>query len=451
MEPIRSRAERAFRTLKEDRSLRSILGRAGWLTSANGLTIVLGAIQGALTARLLGVAGWGSLAIALSFSSIISLFLSFQMQEFVVKWVTQFSDDGTARAATAFKLALMGEAASALLAFAIVQMLAGWAASAFAKNPDLAWAFRAVAVITLFQAGQQSLVGMLQVKHDFRTQGLIQATSQTASTLGVAVVFFVGGGMAAVVAVTIGAAALTSAMMWTFGARAANAVLPSGWLRSKRVRLGGFGREMAKFAFLGNLRGTLSSATNSGNLLVLGFLSNPLGVGYYKLATSIAGIASLPNSPLSAASFPDFVAAYRERDWTRFRTLMRRGSAVAALWFVPASVGLLILARPAIALLYGPAFLPAVPALAILLIGVTADGLLYWETNSLLAMGEPGYLATVALVAMIVKYTLAFLLVPIGGYLVMAAADSFVVIGKNALNARRTLRRLRVEEAMTDG
>jgi PST family polysaccharide transporter len=387
----------------------------------------------------------------MSFSSIIALFLSFQMQEFVVKWVTQFGDDGTAKAGTAFKLALLGEAGSGLVAFALVQLLAPWGAVTFAKNPEFAWVFRSLAVVILLQMGQQSLIGMLQVKHDFRTQGLIQATSQTASTVGIALVFLAGGGIAAVVAVNIGAAALTAALLWTFGLRAAHAVLPAGWVRSKRVPLGGFGREMARFAFLGNLRGTLSSATNSGNLLVLGFLSNPLGVGYYKLATSIAGIAALPNSPLSAASFPDFVEAYKNKAWDRFRSLMRRGSAVAALWFVPAAALLLILANPAIALLYGPAFLPAVPALAILLVGVTADGVMYWETNSLLAMGEPGYLATVALVAMVVKYTLAFLFVPIGGYLVMAAADTFVVIGKNILNARRTLRRLRANESMTNG
>jgi len=207
---------------------------------------------------------------------------------------------------------------------------------------------------------------------------------------------------------------------------------------------------MTHFAILGNLRGTLSSIMNDGDLLVLGLLRNPVEVGYYKLAKAISQIAGLPMMPLVSASYPEFSAAAAAESWDEFRALMRRGSKVAALWLVPVSVGLVILARPAIAALYGPSFLPAAPALAILLVGINIDGVLYWTSATMLAMGEPGYLAGVSLWVTAIKYAMAFLLVPVGGYLALAAVQSFVVVSMNTLVSRRALATLRIRESTAD-
>ena len=448
MSSVRSWIHRTRHMLHEDDVLRSVLRNASLLTSSSGIVIVLSAVQGILTARMLGVALWGVLAVAMSFSTIVNLFLSFRMQAFVVKWVTHFQGDGTARAATAFKLAVAGEAGAALVAFAIVELLAGWGASVFSKNQDFSWIFRSVALLIVLQAGQQSLTGMLQVDGKFSVQALVSMVSQAASICGIIVVYLAGWGIHGVVDVVVGAAVVASALMWTFGLRAARDVLPEGWTRQKLVRFGGLGREMTRFAILGNLRGTLDSARNSADLLILGLLSNPLAIGYYKLASSIAQIANLPNVPLSDASLREFCAAFAARSWSDFRTLMGHGSRIAALWFLPVACGLFVVARPAISLLYGRSFLPAVPALGILLIAVCVDGILYWAGAALLSMGEPGYLSAVSLLATSAKYVLAFLLVPVGGYIAMAAVESFTLVGMNALSARRALQRLRIRESM---
>ena len=129
---------------------------------------------------------------------------------------------------------------------------------------------------------------------------------------------------------------------------------------------------------------------------------------------------------------------------------MRRGSKVMAFWLVPVSVGLVLVGWPAIALLYGQSFVPAVPALAILLVGIVIDGVLFWTRITLLSMGEPGYPTAVNAWMTGAKYALAFLLVPVGGYLMLAALHSLALAGMNALTARRTLSRLRIRESMSD-
>lgn len=414
------------------------------------MLILLATIQGVLTARILGVAVWGTLGIALSFSAVIGRLLSFRMHEFVVKWVTEFNGDDTPRASAAFKLALVGDVGSALVAFAIVELLAGWGAAVFAKNVAFAWIFQITALTIVFQAGQESLIGMLHVNRDFRIRSIIQTGAQAASVCGVIVVYFAGWGVHGVVFAVVGAAGLAWALMWTYGLRAARSVLDVGWLGQKIDDLGEIGRQMARFAILGNFSGTLSSIMNDGDLLLLGLLRNPLEVGYFKLAKSIAQIAGLPMMPLVDASYPEFSAAAAARSWDDFRALMRRGSQVAAAWLVPVSVVLVLIARPAISILYGPQFLPAVPALGILLIGGIVDGVLFWTRISLLAMGEPGYPTAVNLWTTLAKYALAFLLVPMGGYLALAGVQSLVVVGMNAATARRTFSRLRTKVSVAD-
>jgi O-antigen/teichoic acid export membrane protein len=268
---------------------------------------------------------------------------------------------------------------------------------------------------------------------------------------GVAAVFLTGGGIQGVVIALVSAAAVSSVLMWTFGLRAARAVLSPGWMGQKVVGLGKLRRELARFAILGNLSGTLSGVMNDGDLLLLGFLRNPAEVAFYKLAKSIAQVAYLPVMPLTDSAYPEFSTAVATQSWEQFRTLMRRGSKVMAVWLLPASIGLVALAWPAISILYGPSFLPAVPALAILLVGVNVDGILFWNRITLLSMGEPGYPTLINLWMTAGKYALALVLVPAGGYLALAALWSAAVIGMNALTARHTLSRLRTRESMVDG
>ena len=448
---MRSRLVGLRRTLREDGGFRAFLKHTGWLSGAGAIIIVLAAVQGILTARMLGVALWGMLGVAMGFSRVISLLLSFRMQEFVVKWVTQLGGDGSARASTAFKLALAGDAGTAVLSFVVVELLAGWGASVFAKSPDYVWVFRFVALIIIFQAGQETLLGMMHVNRDFRLQGFVQTGVQVASVCAMAAVYVADGGLLGVVLVQVGAAALTSALMWTFGLRAAYAVLPRGWAHQKIVRFGELGREMMRFAILGNFRGTLHTIMSDGDLLILGFLRNPTEVGYYKLARALGQLADLLNGPLVSTSYPEFSEAAATGAWGDFRSVIRRGTKVAALWLIPVSLGLVVFAKPLIGKLYGPSFEPAAAALAILLVGIVVDGVFYWGGIALLSLGQPGYLAAISVWTTSAKYALAFLLVPVGGYLALAAIQSSVVIGMNVATTRRALQSLKKREAVADG
>jgi O-antigen/teichoic acid export membrane protein len=445
--PVRSRLATARRNLREDVTLQTILKNASWLTGSSGIVLALGMIQGVLTARLLGVALWGVLSLAFSFAAVVGKLLSFRMNQFVVKWVPQLGKSDTAGAATAFKLAIVADVGSSLVAFAVVEMLSGWAASAFAKNPDFVILFRFAALTTLFGAGRESLLGILQVNRDFHILSVVQVGCKLASLCGIAVVYLTGRGLPAVVAVVLAAEALTAVLMWVFGLRAARAVLHARWVKAPLAALGELGRDMRHFAIMTNVNGTLKLAMSEGDVLVLGLLSSPTEVAFFKLAKSIAAVVYLPMMPLVNATYPELSSAAASGAWNDFSRIMRRGSKLVATWFVPACVGAAVLSPFAISVLYGSAFLPAVLPLRVMLVGVMVDGLLFWTSVSLLSMGEPGYLARITLEAAMLKLVLALVLVPKGGSVAMAVAYSAALIAMNILTAGRVYRGLRARSA----
>jgi len=447
MNALKSRFEAVRRTLREDGALKSVLKNTGWLTGSGGIIIVLSTIQGMLTARLLGVAVWGTLAIAMSFSAVFAKLLSFRMNDFVIKWVTQLTEDGSQRGSTAFKAALIGDVGSALIAFVLVELLAGWGAVAFAKNADFATVFRLTGLIILFQAGRETLLGILQVHRDFRVMSVVPVICQAVTVSGVVVVFAVGWGLYAVVAVLVAGEAVAASLYWGFGARAANAVLEHGWVRSKLVRLGELEREMWHFALLTNVSGTLKLVQNEGDVLILGFLSNPTYVAYYKLARSIAEVVYLPMMPLVTATYPDISSSAAGARWDEFRRLLRHGTTVAAAWFVPASLGTMLLAPFAIRILYGKSFVPAAPVLDMLLIGVALNGIVFWTGSALLSLGEAAYVARNSLEVAGVKIVLAVLLVPTWGAMAMAFSATAALSAMNILAARRVYKVLRMRES----
>jgi O-antigen/teichoic acid export membrane protein len=442
-----SRVRAAF---DQDGTLRRVIKNTGWLSGSTGIVMGLAVLQGALTGRLLGVTLWGVLGVALSFASVVSKLLSFRMQEFVVQWVTQLQDDST-RAATAFRLAILADVATATLAFLIVELLAWWGAAAFAKSWGYAWVFQIIGLTALFRAGRESFEGMLHVNRDFHINGVILVIGQAAAVVGVVVVWFAGWGLLGVTVAIVAAQALQAILLWGAGLRAARIVLRPGWATSHMAKMGDARREMLSFAGWTNVSGTLSILMNEGDLLVIGLLVGPTQAAFYKLAQSIARIAPTPVTLLAKAAYPEFSETAGRQGWEDFRRLMRRGSKAAAVWMITMSVALVVASPFAIALLYGKPFLPAVPAVAILLVGFCVDGSLFWTRSALLALGEPGYLTRVNLWMTVAQFGLAFLLVPYGGYLTMATVTTSAIIGMNVLGARRTFKVLRLREAVAHG
>ena len=192
-------------------------------------------------------------------------------------------------------------------------------------------------------------------------------------------------------------------------------------------------RELAHFAVNTNISATVSLVTKDSEILWVSFFRTPLEAGYYKLALSLANIVQLPVTPLTQSTYPEISRQADNKNWGNIRYIMRQGSILAGSYTFAATIGLVFLGPLIIRYIYTPEYLPAYPALLILLLGLLVSNTFYWRRAALLSLGHPDFPAKVNLVLAGIKVLLVIILVPRFGYLVSAVLLSGYYIANSII------------------
>jgi O-antigen/teichoic acid export membrane protein len=411
-----------LKTLFENSLTRRILRNSGYLFSATGVSAAIGMLQGILVARLLGVNDYGVLGIITLFTSVINRLLSFRMGELVIKYVGQYHEqaDGE-RAAAVFKVSALLEVAASGVAYTLLVVLAPLAASYLAKDASYTPMFTVYGIIILFNLITESSTGLLQIFDKFQPISIF-LVAQSLFTLGlITIIYFREGDLLAILIAYMVGKAIGGIGISISALVNASREWGSSWWRVPIRVLKPQARELAHFAINTNISSSISLVTKDSEILWVSLFRNPVEAGYYKLALALANISQLPVSPLPKATYPEFSREVANNRWENIRLIMRQGSYLAGGYSAIASVGLLILGRPLIRIVYGEEFLPAYPALLILLFGFLIANLLYWHRPALLALGRPDFPTKLNFILALVKVTGVLLLVPRFGYLASAA------------------------------
>lgn len=422
IQSVYSRALEIFDRLFVNPLIRRILKNSGYLFSATGVSAFMSMLQGILAARLLGPANFGVLGAVTTFTSTLNRLASFRMNELVVRYVGQYQEHGEPlKAAAAFKTASLLEMGSSLLAFGLIWILAPFGAQFFAHDPGLAVWFRIYGSIVLANLISESATGFLQVFDRFRDIAIITAVQSAVTLALIAIAFFAQAGLFAIILAymagkIIGALAYTAAALVI-----ARQQWGGGWWRAPFSSLADQRRSVLTFALSTNLSGTISLiAKDSEVLWVSGFLGTT-EAGYYKLALALANMLQLPISPLPKATYPELSREIARRSWENARYILRQGSRLAAAYSLPVTLLLVLFGQWIIAYVYGFEYLPAYPALVILLIGYTFVNIFYWNRVALLSLSRPVFPTLVNFLGMILKIAAIYWLVPGYGYVAFAA------------------------------
>ncbi|RCK74745.1 MAG: hypothetical protein ANABAC_1462 [Anaerolineae bacterium] len=425
--------------------LRRVVKNSAYLFSATGISAAIGMLQGILTARLLGVENFGILGAITVFTSVINRFASFRMSELVVRYVGEFEERGEQeQAAALFKGAALVEMGASLVAFALIWALAPFGARWLAKDVQTATWFTLYGWIVIANLIAESSTGLLQIFDRFRRMAWLQLGGSLVTLLLIGFAYLNHSGLAGVLwayilGKSVGALGFTVAAL-----REAQVRWGERWWQAPLNRLRPKFGELARFALSTNISASLSLINKDSELLWISFLRNPLETGYYKLALSLINIVQMPVSPLPQATYPELAREMARRNWQGVRALLRQGSLLAGGYTLLAALCLAVLGKPLIRFLYTEPYLPAYPALLILLGGFLVANTFYWHRSALLAIGRAEFPAQVNFVLAILKIGGIFLLVPRFGYLANAALLSAsyllgvsVSVGVFALTLRR--------------
>lgn len=427
--------------------LRRVLKNSAYLFSASGIAIAIGFFQNLLVANLLGVTLFGILGGVVKFTSVVNKLASFRMNELVVKYVGQYVEEGDLpRAAAVFKLAALFETLSSVVSFGLIFLLAPLAARFLAKDVSFGNLFALYGLIVLGNLIFESATGLLQILDRFRRIAAIQVAQSVVTLLLIGWAFLAGGGLFEVVLAYMAGKLVNGLGVATLAVVEARRRWGPGWWRAPLSLLRGRYRGLFRFAFSTNISATINLVNKDSEELWVLLLRNPTEAGYYKQAIALANLVLIPITPLPQATYPELAREVARRAWDNVRYVLRQGSRLAAAYTGVAALGLVVFGRPLIAWLYTPEFLPAYPALLILLAGLLIANTFYWNRTALLSLNRPDYPTKVNALAAALKIGLAFLLVPRFGYLASAALLAGYYLFSIGLNVRKTYRELAQQE-----
>lgn len=435
--------------LRRNPLTRRMIRNSSYVFSANTFSAVLSMAQSVLAARLLGVEAFGVLGAITQFASVINRITSFRMSELVVSYVGEFTSEGkNEHSAALFKAAGLTEIVSAILAFLILVALAPLGAKHLAKDPGTSGIFIIYGISVLANLFAESATGLLQIFDRFRSIAIITIIQGVLTLVLIVIAFLSSGNLNDIVLAYLCGKIVWAGLISFMALRTAGAQWGRGWWKASFGLIADRRKDIAKFAISTNLSGTINLATRDSDILWLSALSNPLQVGYYKVAKAFMNILLVPITPLISTTYREVAREIAGKRWENVRYLLRSGSLIAAAWTVPASLGLLLFG-PLLVLIYGAEFRPSYPVILVFLIGVVTVNIIYWNRSVLLPLGMPDYPTKIGFIAATVQITGMLLLVPKGGAMAMAGMMSLYFLITAGVLFWKSILELRRAEAST--
>lgn len=407
--------------MRQNPYLRRVLKNTGYLFGSTGISAMLGMVQGILVARLLGVKDYGILATITLFTSVVNNLISFRMGELVIKYVGHYSVAGdTRRAAAIFKLAALLEVGASLVAFSLLYLLAPFAARFLAKDPNSVALFTVYGLVLLANLIAESSTGLLQIFDNFRRIAILNLAGSVITLVLICVAYGMRAGLLGVLFAYLTGKSASALGLSLAALVDARRKWGNGWWRAPFSLLRSQQRELLRFAISTNLSSSISLVTKDSEVLWVSLFRGPVEAGYYKLALTLTNLVHMPVSLLPQTTYPEFSRQAANRDWERMRNLMRQGSLLAGGYILSSTLFLSFSGKPLIAFLYTPQYLPAYPALVILLLGMLVADTLYWRRPALLALGRADFPVKANALLAVLKLVGVVVFVPVYGYLACA-------------------------------
>lgn len=430
---------------RQDALLGKVIGNSFHLFGNNSLSMALVFVQGVLSARLLGAAGYGLVGLVMGYASTVNSLLSFRMGELVVRYGGEYLERGEKEKASAvFKIAGLAEAIVSVLAFLFVALTAGLASEYIAKTPGTGWMFIVFALGLLANFNYETSIGILQITDRIKLQGSINLVQSIISLSVIIAAFVLGGGVELVLLAYLLGRVILGLGAFLLAQRGLQRVLGSDWWRAPFSAQPSY-RELTRFAVSSNLSATIIKIFRDSEILWVGFFLSTTAAGYYKVAYTLIMLLAAVTDPLIATVFPEVNRLVVQRAWPRLRDFLRKVTSLSLLYNAALALGLVLFGRW-ILFLYGEQYIAAYPALIALLVGMAFNYTLFWNRPLLLSLGLPAFPIRVTLIAGLIKVVLAFPIVPRYGYVAEAALLSFYYIASVGVMAWRGLLEIRHQE-----
>jgi O-antigen/teichoic acid export membrane protein len=296
--------------LSLDPALRQLLRNAGWLLVSDGTVLVAGLLGTLVAARALGAPEFGRITLVWSVVGVAHLLVDVRAWEAVTRYLSEFtSQHQTGPALATLKVAILVEAAVAVLGFGLVWVTSAWVATRLFGDPALEPLILLGAMTLVVGAFDRTARAVLRVFDRFRVLGLCSAIEAVTSLVLVVGAVAAGAGAKGVLVAHLAAALAGALMLLAVSGREVRARLWPARAAAPLAVVLPYWREMLAFVGHSAARATLKVVTRRLDLILLGYFRPPAEVGTYGAALRLAQILEEVSDPLYFAAFPQLARA----------------------------------------------------------------------------------------------------------------------------------------------
>jgi O-antigen/teichoic acid export membrane protein len=411
--------------LQNDPLLQRVVRNSSYLFSSSAVSAVMSVVQTIIVFRLLDPYQYGlATGIIMVFATSVNQLLSFRMSEVVVKYAGDaFAHEQMDRAAALIKGIGLTEAATSVLAYLVLILLAPWAAATFAHDASLAPLFVFYGLFLLANIVYETSVGALQTVNHFGRVAQANFYQSIATFLLVIVAGLLHWGIVGILLAYLVGKTVAGLLITVSAFRAVNKALGTGWHRISLSLVHDW-KFIGHFMVSTNLNGTVNLFVRDNIPLYIGYLLSPTEVGYFKFALTLINLIKLPIEPFIWPTYAEITRTIAQKQWTVTKRLLKQVSSIAGAWTALTGGGLILLGWWLIPLVFGTKWLPSYPAAVILMVGYGIANIFNWNRPLLLALGQPRYPLFVSAFVGAIELALFFWLVPQTNYLVASAIFS---------------------------
>lgn len=359
-------------------------------------------------ARLLSPSDFGLIAILLAFTSVAAVFVDSGFGIALIQRQHTTEDDE----ATVFVFGLYVGILTAVALVVAAPSIAG-----FFGQPSLIGLTRLVAFVLPLGALGAVPDALLTKKLDFRSRARAEIVASLCSGAAAITLAMLGLGVWSLAWQTLIATSLRTLLLWRY----------SHWRPHGRYRKDAFDN-LFRFGGYMLLSRLLDTAFVRLQSLLIGKLFDPRALGYYTLAQNTQQApASFLDGILNRVGLPMLAAVAADRD--KLVSAMRTSLRIAMFLFVPCMVGIAIVAKPLIDMLYGARWISAAPILSILALGTASWPLHILNLSAINALGRSDLFFRLEVVKKLVAIGLIVAASPCGGIAIAWAVFGTSILG----------------------
>jgi O-antigen/teichoic acid export membrane protein len=397
------------------------------------LKTLLGGLLIVFLARLLSAGQYGLLHLAIYFCSIVVLISSLGVPRSVARYITEYDEKNPNQVLNIIGIGLAINLTAIVVSVSALVLFRTEIAQLF-DEPGLEVLILVGVLYVIFESVMEFCRRALQA---------FRHVSWSSSLMGINTICKFG---AAVGLVLLGYGVMGAFVGYIIGLAAASiigAVLLYSLLREYSAGPTEPGLRKRIFEYSVPL-----TVTDSGDILMkrvdillIGFFLNPVAVGYYTISKQIISFATDASKALGFSISPHYSEQYAAGNTTQAAQLYKQAIESIFVFYIPAMIGLIVVAEPTVQHLFGEAYIDAVPVVQVLSIYMFWSAITNVTGSGLDYLGKAKFRAVLKGIMAVINVVLGIILIPNIGVL-GAAIPTVVTYGIYAIGNVYVMSRL---------